>query len=58
MAWTFGGKVEKCDHREYGYAEIEVIKAAGKESLSNKLFEGLENDFQVSRVTRFLVTRH
>ncbi|KAG8857648.1 GMP synthase (glutamine-hydrolyzing) [Tulasnella sp. 330] len=47
MAWTFGGKVEKCDHREYGYAEVEVVKAEQAASLSNKLFEGLEKDFQV-----------
>ncbi|KAG9014905.1 GMP synthase (glutamine-hydrolyzing) [Tulasnella sp. JGI-2019a] len=47
MAWTFGGKVEKCDHREYGYAEVEVIKATDESGLSNKLFEGLENGFQV-----------
>ncbi len=47
MAWSLGGKVGKCDHREYGFAEVKVVKSESQNPLANKLFEGFEGDFQV-----------
>lgn len=47
MAWSHGGKVGKCDHREYGFAEVDVVKAESKNPLANKLFDGLGDKFQV-----------
>lgn len=39
IAWVHGGKVEPHDKKEYGHAEIEIMKQQGKES--SKLFAGL-----------------
>jgi len=55
MSWNFDGKVTKCDHREYGFAEVEVIKKDGH-PFANKLFEGIEQDFQV--ISFSLTTTH
>lgn len=44
---VFGGKVEACDHREYGFASLDVIKN-DKFPHVNKLFEGIEDSMQVS----------
>ena len=37
------GKVAKCDHREYGFAQLQV----GKGESVDKLFEGLAEEMQV-----------
>ncbi|KAG8968205.1 GMP synthase (glutamine-hydrolyzing) [Tulasnella sp. 419] len=49
MAWNLGGKVGKCDHREYGFAEVEVIKVGSQveHPLADKLFSGFDQNFQV-----------
>jgi GMP synthase (glutamine-hydrolysing) len=48
MAWHHKGKVAKCDHREYGFAQVEVVKAGeGSGSSVDMLFEGLGDDMQV-----------
>ena len=51
MAWTMGGTVSKCDHREYGFAQLEVVKFESEGQSSSKvvdaLFEGLGDDMQV-----------
>lgn len=47
MAWSHGGKVGQCDHREYGFAEVDVVKAESKNPLANKLFDGFGDKFQV-----------
>lgn len=51
MAWSLGGKVGKCDHREYGFAEVQVVKAETNQSLADKLFQGFEDSFQVQTNT-------
>lgn len=43
MAWNLKGKVAKCDHREYGFAQLSV----GKGESVDKLFEGLGEEMQV-----------
>ncbi|KAI0067321.1 GMP synthase [Artomyces pyxidatus] len=47
MAWKLGGKVAKCDHREYGFAQVEISKVEDGASSVNALFEGLGEDLQV-----------
>ncbi|KAF8525868.1 hypothetical protein BU17DRAFT_83374 [Hysterangium stoloniferum] len=47
LAWNLGGKVDKCDHREYGSAQLQVSKlGAGNES-ADQLFEGLDEGLEV-----------
>lgn len=46
IAWNLGGEVTKCDHREYGFAEIQINKIGGEESV-DALFEGLGEEMQV-----------
>lgn len=50
MAWNMGGTVTKCDHREYGFAEIEISKIGG-EAAADTLFKGLGNQMQVRHWT-------
>ena len=51
MAWNMGGTVSKCDHREYGFAQLQVVKSEGESQSSSSgvdaLFEGLGDDMQV-----------
>ncbi|KAF8651889.1 hypothetical protein AX16_004623 [Volvariella volvacea WC 439] len=46
IAWNLGGKVDKCDHREYGYAQVQISKF-GENSTVDALFEGLGDEMQV-----------
>ena len=48
MAWHLKGKVAKCDHREYGFAQIRMneVEGDGRSSVDT-LFEGLGNEMQV-----------
>lgn len=41
-----GGKVTACDHREYGYAKVELVKTGDQ---PNVLFQGLGDDMDASR---------
>jgi GMP synthase (glutamine-hydrolysing) len=41
-----GGKVEACDHREYGYASLKLHKLPGH-PFADKLFEGIEDSVEV-----------
>ena len=50
MAWNMKGKVAKCDHREYGFAQLEV----GKGDNVDKLFEGLGEEMQVRHSSYFI----
>jgi GMP synthase-like glutamine amidotransferase len=54
MAWKMGGTVSKCDHREYGFAQLEVVKFKGKgqsgSDVVDALFEGLGDDMQVCAI--------
>ena len=49
MAWHFGGKVAKCDHREYGLAQVQMGENGGRNANSsvNALFEGMGKEMQV-----------
>ncbi|EKM58543.1 uncharacterized protein PHACADRAFT_140555 [Phanerochaete carnosa HHB-10118-sp] len=51
MAWNMGGAVSKCDHREYGFAQLQVVKFEGEAqssgSIVDALFEGLGDEMQV-----------
>lgn len=42
------GKVSKCDHREYGFAQLQVRNSATSGSSVDALFEGLGEEMQVS----------
>ncbi|KXN82676.1 GMP synthase [glutamine-hydrolyzing] [Leucoagaricus sp. SymC.cos] len=46
IAWNLGGRVTKCDHREYGFAEFKINKIGGEGSVDS-LFEGLGDEMQV-----------
>ncbi|KAF8896030.1 GMP synthase [Infundibulicybe gibba] len=46
MAWNLGGKVAKCEHREYGFAQIQMSKISNGSSV-DALFEGLGDEMQV-----------
>ncbi|KAL0095188.1 hypothetical protein F4703DRAFT_1938533 [Phycomyces blakesleeanus] len=46
MTNHMGGKVEACDHREYGHAMLNVIKHPNF-PLADKLFEGLGDELKV-----------
>lgn len=49
MAWNMKGKVAKCDHREYGFAQLQVKKIGkeGESSSVDALFESLGDEMQV-----------
>jgi hypothetical protein len=44
MAWQLKGKVAKCEHREYGFAQIHVKKLGNG---ADVLFEGLGDELEV-----------
>ncbi|KAJ6600858.1 hypothetical protein B0H10DRAFT_2167445 [Mycena sp. CBHHK59/15] len=47
MAWQMKGTVEKCDHREYGFAQVQMTKIGGDNASVDALFEGLGDEMQV-----------
>ncbi|KAF8591176.1 GMP synthase [Ramaria rubella] len=47
MAWNLGGKVDKCDHREYGFAQIQVSKLGPEHKYADSLFKGMEDGLEV-----------
>ncbi|KAJ6526016.1 GMP synthase [Mycena capillaripes] len=47
MAWQMKGTVDKCDHREYGFAQIKMTKIGGENASVDALFEGLGDEMQV-----------
>ncbi|THH31520.1 hypothetical protein EUX98_g2670 [Antrodiella citrinella] len=46
IAWYMKGQVTKCDHREYGFAQLRVQKL-GESHVADALFEGLGDEMQV-----------
>ena len=42
------GKVAKCEHREYGFAQVQISKVGGDNSGVDALFDGLGEELQVS----------
>ena len=49
----FGGKVVGCDHREYGFAQVEVIKHGAGHELADRLFEGFDRSIQVRNLFHY-----
>ncbi|OBZ66149.1 GMP synthase [glutamine-hydrolyzing] [Grifola frondosa] len=47
MAWNMKGKVAKCEHREYGFAQVQITKIGNGDSHADALFEGLGDELQV-----------
>ena len=47
MAWNMKGKVAKCDHREYGFAQVQISKIGGEGTGADALFAGLGDELQV-----------
>ena len=43
------GKVVKCDHREYGFAQLKVAKVEASSAVVDALFETLGDEMQVSQ---------
>jgi len=48
LAWNLGGNVDKCDHREYGFAQLQVSKLGPGHESGDSLFEGLDEGIEVS----------
>lgn len=44
MAWNMKGKVAKCDHREYGFAQLQVTKVGSGNVSVDALFESLGDE--------------
>ncbi|GAW07941.1 gmp synthase [Lentinula edodes] len=47
MAWALKGKVERSDHREYGFAQLQINKIHDGDSPVDALFQGLGEEMQV-----------
>ncbi|KAI0649010.1 GMP synthase [Trametes meyenii] len=47
MAWNMKGKVAKCDHREYGFAQVQISKIGGESKGADALFDNLGDELQV-----------
>ncbi|KAJ3728268.1 hypothetical protein C8R42DRAFT_572082 [Lentinula raphanica] len=47
MAWAMRGKVEKSDHREYGFAQLQINKIHDGDTPVDALFQGLGEEMQV-----------
>ncbi|KAK2459913.1 hypothetical protein APHAL10511_008113 [Amanita phalloides] len=47
IAWCLGGEVSKCDHREYGHANIQLTRIGGENAAADALFETLGDTMQV-----------
>ncbi|KAG1834959.1 hypothetical protein DFJ58DRAFT_868473 [Suillus subalutaceus] len=47
ICWNHKGRVAKCDHREYGLAEVQISRSSESVSSVDALFEGLGDQMQV-----------
>ncbi|EIM91393.1 GMP synthase [Stereum hirsutum FP-91666 SS1] len=47
IAWNLKGKVAQCDHREYGFANVQISKIGGPNASADALLEGLGDEMQV-----------
>jgi len=47
IALNHGGKVDPCEHREYGFATVDIIKLGAGHELADKLFQGIDGEMQV-----------
>ena len=46
IAWNLRGKVAKCDHREYGFAQVQMHKIESDHGVQS-LFNGLGEELKV-----------
>jgi hypothetical protein len=51
-----GGKVEACDHREYGYAMLDIHRFP-EHPFADKLLEGIDSSVQVMFCFFFFITK-
>jgi len=59
MAWNMKGKVAKCDHREYGFAQVQIAKIGEANLAVDALFDGLGDEMQVfTLIASTMVTPH
>ncbi|KAG6910267.1 GMP synthase (glutamine-hydrolyzing) [Tephrocybe rancida] len=56
IAWNMKGKVSPCEHREYGFAQIQMKKSENDNSSVDALFQGLGDEMQVLMPPVFFVT--
>lgn len=47
MTWHLGGKVDRSDHREYGFAKLQVSKLGPGHEAADSLFAGLDEGLEV-----------
>lgn len=47
------GKVAKCDHREYGFAQVQISKIGGENKGVDALFQDLGDELQVRHFSKF-----
>ncbi|KAG1852741.1 class I glutamine amidotransferase-like protein [Suillus subluteus] len=47
ICWNHKGQVAKCDHREYGLAEVQISRSSESGNSVDALFEGLGDQMQV-----------
>lgn len=47
IAWFLKGSVSRCDHREYGFAQLQMLKLGEDTTSADALFEGLGERMQV-----------
>ncbi|KAG2071160.1 GMP synthase [Suillus decipiens] len=47
LCCNYKGQVAKCDHREYGLAEVQISRSSGSGNSVDALFEGLGDQMQV-----------
>ena len=47
IAWQLGGKVKQCEHREYGFAKVQIAKL-GNGGSADALFDGLGDELEAS----------
>lgn len=47
ICWNHKGQVAKCDHREYGLAEVQISRFGESGNSVDALFEGLGDQMQV-----------
>jgi hypothetical protein len=50
ITWQLQGQVGKCDHREYGKAQLQMTHVVG-ETTVDALFEGLGDEMQVCQLS-------
>ncbi|KAG6840892.1 GMP synthase (glutamine-hydrolyzing) [Blastosporella zonata] len=47
IAWSMKGEVSPCEHREYGFAQVQLKQSGSDNSSVDALFQGLGDEMQV-----------